>query len=103
MSGSKGNVTKLDTLCFDETIAAYAKNVKEFERIVNDVNKTINNVTNVSKWKGQGRNAFEKDSKQVQLNLKDISGKMYDVREALIKSHVEYLKTDMAVAKRFDS
>ena len=96
-----GNVKKLDTINFNDTINAYATQIKKFEGIVSGVNKTTNNI--VDRWKGKGRNAFEKDCKQVQLNLKDISDIMYNIRDALINAHAEYMKSDEALSKSFES
>lgn len=99
--GSGGRVKHLDTVDFDSTFAAYANHIKQFESIVNGVNKTTN--TMVSRWEGQGKKAFEKDCQQVQLNLKDITDIMYDLRDALNDAHAEYIKTDSALSKSFDS
>jgi hypothetical protein len=40
---------------------------------------------------------------QVRLNLQDISDIMYDLRDALIDAHAEYMKTDSALSKSFES
>jgi WXG100 family type VII secretion target len=101
MASTSGNVKHLDTVNFNDTISAYAKHIKRFEDIERDVNSSAGAVVN--RWKGKGRNAFEKDYKQVQLNLKDISGIMYDIRDALINAHAEYMKTDSALSKSFES
>jgi WXG100 family type VII secretion target len=96
-----GNVKHLDTVHFNDTMSAYANYIKQFEGIVRGVNSAAS--TMVDNWKGKGRNAFEKDSKQVQLNLKDISDIMYDLRDALIDAHAEYMKTDSSLSKSFES
>ena len=96
-----GNVKHLDTINFNSTIAAYAKHIKQFEDIVRSVNSSTKTMTD--NWKGRGCDAFEKDCKQIQLNLKDISEIMYDLRDALIDAHAEYMKTDAALSKSFDS
>lgn len=95
------NVRKLDTQNFNQTIADYAKQIKQFEEIVAKVNSVANDA--VEHWKGKGCNAFEKDYKKVQLNLKDISDIMYDMRDALIEAHAEYMKTDNALSKSYES
>jgi WXG100 family type VII secretion target len=100
-NASSGNVKHLDTANFNATMTAYATYIKQFEAIVRDVNNTCE--TMVDRWKGNGRNAFEKDYKQVQLNLKDLSEIMYDLRDALVDAHAEYMKTDSALSKSFDS
>lgn len=96
-----GNVKHLDTLHFNDTMSAYANYIRQFEEIVRDVNSITN--TMIDNWKGKGRNAFEKDCRQVQLNLKDISEIMYDLREALCDAHAEYMKTDSALSKSFET
>ena len=96
-----GNVKHLDTLNFNDTMSAYANYIREFECIVSGVNTAASTI--VDNWKGKGRNAFEKDYKQVQLNLKDIYNIMYDLRDALIDAHAEYMKTDSALSKSFES
>ncbi len=96
-----GNVQHLDTVHFNDTIAAYANYIRQFEDIVCGVNAAAG--TMVEHWKGRGRNAFEKDYKQVQLNLKDISDIMYDLRDALVNAHAEYIKTDSELSKSLES
>lgn len=96
-----GNLNHLDTKSFESTINAYQKYIKEFEEIVSGVNKTAGTV--IEHWSGKGRNAFEKDYKQVQLNLKDISDIMYDIRDALVDAQTEYTKTDASLSKSFES
>ena len=96
-----GRVTKLDTLHFDETASAYEGYIRQFEALVRDVDRITGAV--LKEWKGQGAKAFEKDCKQVKLNLKDISDIMYDLRDALINANSEYLKTDQEVSKAFES
>ncbi len=100
-TASSGNVNHLDTKSFSDTYTAYANYVKQFEALVGEVNKICKNM--VDNWKGKGRDAFEKDYKQVQVNLKDISDIMYDIRDALIDAHAEYIKADAALSKSFDS
>ena len=95
------NVRKLDTINFNQTINDYGNKIKQFEEIVEKVNRAANNA--VEHWKGKGCDAFEKDYKQVQINLKDISDIMYDMRDALIDAHAEYMKTDKSLSKDFES
>ena len=97
----EGNVKHLDTANFNDTMSAYASFIKQYEDIVRGVNTAAS--TMVDNWRGKGRNAFEKDYKQVQQNLKDISDIMYDLRDALINAHAEYMKTDSALSKSFES
>jgi len=96
-----GNVRHLDTVHFNDTIQVYANHITQFENIVRAVNNTTNNI--IDRWEGKGRNAFEKDCKQVQLNLKDISDIMYNLRDALINAEAEYIKADSELSKSFDS
>ena len=69
--GSGGNVTHLSTTNFNDTIHAYEAHIKTFEGIVKGVKSATDAL--LQNWQGKGRNAFEKDCKQVQLNLQDIS------------------------------
>lgn len=94
-------VRHLDTSRFNDTMTAYSNYIRQFEEIVRGVNAAANAV--VGRWKGKGRDAFEKDYRQVQLNLKDIAGIMYDLRDALIDAHAEYMKTDSSLSKSFES
>lgn len=96
-----GNVKHLDTVHFNEAITAYANYIKQFEEIVRGVNSASN--TMLDHWKGTGRNAFEKDCRQIQLNLNDITDIMYDLRDALVNAESEYVKSDAAVSKSFES
>lgn len=96
-----GNLTHLDTLSFESTISAYKNYIKQFEDLVRDVNNTASTV--IEHWSGKGCDAFENDYKKVQLNLKDISDIMYDIRDALVDAQVEYLKTDASLSKSFES
>jgi WXG100 family type VII secretion target len=99
--GKDGSVKHLSTINFNDTISAYGKYISRFDGIVRGVNSTTNTV--VDRWKGKGRDAFEKDCRQVQLNLNDISEIMYDLHQTLIDAHAEYMKTDSALSKSFDS
>jgi uncharacterized protein YukE len=96
-----GNVNHLDTINFNDTMTAYANYIQQFEGIVSSVNAAAS--TMVDNWKGKGCSAFEKDYKQVQLNLKDISDIMYNLRDALIDAQAEYIKTESALSKSFES
>ena len=85
MAGSGGGqVNHLDTISFNSTINAYSGYI-------------------LSHWDGVGRDAFEKDCKQVQINLRDVADIMYDLRDALTNAHAEYMKTDNSLSKSFES
>lgn len=98
-----GNVNKIDTIHFNDTINAYKNHIRQFDSIVASVNNITKKVVDKSKWKGKGRDAFEKDCKQVQQNLQDITDIMYDLRDALINAHAGYMETDEALSKSFDT
>jgi WXG100 family type VII secretion target len=98
---SSGQVTHLDTINFNGTILAFNGYIKRYESIVNSVDRITGQV--LSQWDGVGSNAFEKDCKQVQINLKDIADVMYDLRDALTNAHAEYMKTDNSLSKSFES
>ena len=99
-SGS-GQVTHLDTISFNSTINAYSGYIQRFEGIVQAVERITGQV--LSHWDGVGRDAFEKDCKQVQINLRDVADIMYDLRDALTNAHAEYMKTDNSLSKSFES
>lgn len=98
---SGDQVTHLDTISFNSTILAYNGYIQRFERIVEDVDRITGQV--LSHWDGVGRDAFEKDCKQVQINLKDVAEIMYDLRDALTNAHAEYMKADNSLSKSFES
>lgn len=94
-------VRHLETASFSDTIHMYEKSIKQFEAIVRDVNKTCETIA--AQWKGKGRDAFNKDYQQVQINLKDVTDIMYDIRDALINAQSEYMKADEALSKSYES
>ncbi len=94
-------VRHLDTVSFNSTINDYARYITEFEGIVSEVSRITDRMIN--NWEGKGKEAFEKDSKQVRLNLKDVSDIMYDLRDALANAHAEYMKADDSLSKSFES
>lgn len=94
-------VKRLNTTCFNDTIKMYKDAILNFEKIVEDVNIICEKVVN--HWKGKGRDAFNHDYQQVQINLKDVTDIMYEIRDVLIQAHAEYMKADEALAKRFES
>lgn len=96
-----GQVNHLDTISFNSTINAYIGYIQRFEGIVEEVERITGQV--LSHWDGVGRDAFEKDCKQVQINLKDVAEIMYDLRDALTNAHAEYMKTDNSLSKSFES
>lgn len=100
MAGTE-TVNHLDTRSFEEAITAFSGYITDFERIVSDVRSIHREM--LKNWEGEGRKAFEKDCNQVQLNLKDLSDIMYELRDALINAQTEYIQKDAAVSKAFDS
>lgn len=100
-SSTGEQVNHLDTISFDSTIVAYNDYIRRFEDIVDEVDRITGEV--LSHWDGDGRKAFEKDCKQVQINLKDVAEIMYDLRDALTDAHAEYMKADNSLSKSFES
>lgn len=98
---SSEQVRHLDTINFNSTINNYSGYIKRYEGLVEDVDRIVSKV--LANWDGEGRDAFEKDCKQVQINLKDVAEIMYDLRDALINAHAEYMKTDNSLSKSFES
>jgi len=96
-----GYFNTLDTLNFNDTITAYNNYKTQFERIVRDFNNTTRTMTN--NWKGKGCNAFERDCRQVQLNLGDISDIMAEIKSALENAREEYCGTDDDLAAYYRS
>ena len=99
--GTGGSVKHLDTKNFNDTIIAYRSQIKQFESIVTGVNKTTKTVN--ERWRGKGRDAFEKDCKQIQLNLKDISDIMNNISDALSNAYEEYKSADAELSQSFQS
>jgi len=97
------NVNHLDTINFDSTITAYEGYIRQFLDIVKSVNDICDAVIDESCWKGNGRNAFKEDYRQVQCNLQDIADIMYEIRDALTNANVKYMKTDESLAKNYTS
>lgn len=91
----------LDTSHFNETISAFGSYISQFEDIIRGIHSATDRMG--ENWEGRGCKAFGKDCRQVQLNLKDISDIMYELRDALIDAHAEYIKTDAALAKSMES
>jgi len=96
-----GYFRRLDTKVFMDIINSYGNQMNQFETIVQGVNATTNEIT--AKWKGKGRDAFEKDCTQVRRNLQDITDIMGELRLALINAQEEYSCTDMDLATRYES
>jgi len=101
--GTGGNVTRLDTQSFADVIAAYNTYLNNFQSIVSNVNNTINAVVDQSKWRGHGRNAFRDNSSQVQLNLRDISDFMTEMRDVLVGAYNDYSEVDREIGNAFNS
>ena len=101
MANSSDQVNHLDTINFNSTILAYNGYIKRYEDIVGAVDRITKQV--LDNWDGVGHDAFEKDCKQVQINLNDIADIMYDLRDALTNAHSEYMKTDNSLSKSFES
>lgn len=98
---AEGKVNHLDTISFNSTINAYSEYIQRFEDIVEAIEQITGRV--LSHWDGVGKEAFEKDCKQVQINLKDVADIMYDLRDALTNAHAEYMETDNSLSKSFES
>ena len=101
MSNQSGGVRSLDTIRFRQTINAFAGQVRQFEGIVEGINRSVNVL--MGDWRGQGASAFERDSRQVQTNLQDIAGIMYDIRDALDKAEAEYMASDAHVSRQISN
>ena len=90
---------RLDTLNFQGTISAYDRHIEQYHDIVQGVNKAAE--TLVDNWEGEGRNAFREDYTQVQLNLKDISDIMNEIRAALNAAKENYSSADQELANAY--
>ena len=96
-----GDVRSLDTVNFADAIAAYRSAFNNFQGIVARVRNTVRDVNNV--WRGEGGLEFESDSKQVQLNLQDITDIWTEIGDALDKAREEYDEADREVSNLFSS
>jgi len=96
-----GGVRKLDTVNFPDAIARFGNNITAFDNIVTDINGIVADVTDQSRWRGLGRNAFREDCDLIQRNLRDISTIMKEIRDALRDAHNNYNTTDSHVAGEF--
>ncbi len=94
-------VAHLDTKSFEDAITAFSSYITSFETIVKEVRALQKKL--LDNWKGEGSKAYDKDCCQVFLNLQDLSDIMYELRDGLINAQVEYIRTDAAVSKGFDS
>ena len=94
-------VRYLDTKHFNSLINAYSNYIMQYEDIINESSRILDIV--LENWQGEGKKAFEKDCKQVRINLKDIAHIMYDLRDALINAHAEYMKADNETSKSIES
>ena len=96
-----GEVRSLDTVNFADTIAAYKSAFTNYQNIVARVRDTVRDVN--STWIGEGGTEFESDSRQVQLNLQDITDIWTDIGYALEKAREEYGAADSEVSNLFNS
>ena len=96
-----GNVRRLDTISFGPTIQALTSSIQLFNDLRNGVNTTTNEVTNLSNWRGRGRDAFLDDSNKIRRNLQDINDILREMRDALQQAHNNYNSTDRNMAGNF--
>ena len=95
------SVKHLDTEKFAQTVTNYATYIKDYEEIIEGIDGIVDEL--LRHWQGEGRKAFESDSNIVRLNLKDIRDIMYDMREALVDAEAEYVESDLALSKSYES
>ena len=96
---SSGNVRHLDTISFTGTISAYQNHIQRFNSIVTDVDRTLD--TLLGSWQGEGRNAFETDTRQIRRDLIDMTEAMECLRDLLNAAHEEYLASDRELSQGF--
>lgn len=96
MAGSK-IVEHLDTAKFSSTIETFKSGIEEYNDIRNNVEKITNNL--FCKWKGEGKEQFEKDYTTVYRQLTDIADILYELYDALIDAQANYIKADEETAK----
>lgn len=94
-------VRHLDTVDFDSTIQSYKDYIGQFRHLSDEIDRIIDDL--LKEWEGEGKKEFEKDCKQVQTNLKDITDIMYDIRDALIVAQEQYVSADLALEKSYES
>ena len=93
-----GDFKKLDTKNFNNTINEYSKYITQFNDIVANVNSITGTVS--ANWAGKGKNAFEKDCRAVQRNLKDVGEIMTAMRDYLSQAYADYVETDKSSLKQ---
>ena len=64
-------VKHLDTKDFDSMVTKMRGYINDFTEIKNHFNKTAREL--LEHWEGKGRNAFQTDYTEVQLNLEDLT------------------------------
>lgn len=96
-----GDFKRLKTHEFNRVLNDYAKYSAEFNEIRSSADTISQTLLEV--WKGEGGRAFDMNFRQVQMNLKDVAGIMYDMHKELTNAYAEYMKTDETMSKKFDS
>ena len=94
-------VKHLDTKDFDSMVTKMRGFINDFTEIKNHFNKTAREL--LEHWEGQGRNAFQTDYTEVQLNLEDLTDILSDIADSLIEAEKTYLSGDSEFAKNIQS
>ncbi len=68
----------------------YRAHKKDIENIVEKV---------FDNWKGQGRDAFEKDYRTLKSQLKDLEDVILDLRTGIIEAEEQYINADAEISK----
>lgn len=94
-------VKHLDTKEFDTIITQMRGFIVEFTDIKTHFNQTAREL--IEHWEGKGRNAFQKDYTEVQLNLEDLTDIMSDIADSIVEAEKAYFTGDSEFAKNIQS
>lgn len=97
---SRGTIRQLDTKSFNDTISTFQDCIERYEEIEKGVAKSTDAL--LDSWKGKGRIAFEKNFKQVQLNLSDIREILYSLKDALSSARDSYAMVDSDIGSSLE-
>lgn len=87
------DVGGLDMVCKD-----VRSSIEQFDQYVQTMDETTNHLLDA--WLGRGRDRFETEYMIIRRQLKDISGALYDIYDALVDAQAGYIDADEAVAKK---
>lgn len=90
------DVGGLDMVCKD-----VRSSIEQFDEYVQTMDETTNHLLDT--WLGKGRDRFESEYMVIRRQLKDITGALYDIYDALVDAQAGYIDADEAVAKKISA